>query len=471
MTEKNILQEFEAQEALIKRLTNEMTEIESKFGRTSNYSKKKQEIEDIKAKIYTPENLNKVLAEAKKQQKQQNDKIAKLDSQFKAKKKEYDELLAKENVYARKFNEGNRDSEFLKEYKEFRNGLTKRKFELRQAYTELSNAHGKAVIEKTSSQIDHKVQRIQNKLNEVKRNHAIKDKLNNKGQDKNKTEPKEDTKTKAKNDAEKGKKAKEAIREKKITTRPRPIPQAVIDEARAQGGHVIYMEDSKGNRMHLIRVGKKTVSVMTEQKGQEPSAPLSAQLPEVKNIINQVRAEVDKPNSDISGMISKLEEMQKIPMTMDVIKPIALEEVKLPEAKIPENLDISITPTASVVPHRKKSGKFSKRKHDIQIMDAEGKIYTLTKKDVKKRTSERYGGNEVENGLNVSTRSSITDRNWESYIKQAEEGTLDIAKINKMYFNGEMKLGDNKAKGNENLVDSNISAQTLLMHNQGRDMG
>ncbi len=135
---------------------------------------------------------------------------------------------------------------------------------------------------------------------------------------KNKTPKSAPTKVIAKEDAKKAYIAKDDVKRRKLTSRPKPIQQAVLNEAKTQGGEVIYLEDSKGNRMHLIRVGKgksaQITAIMTEKDGQVGPA-VSAQTPEAKKMIDIVRREIGNPDADISKTLKSIDNLYKISAT------------------------------------------------------------------------------------------------------------------------------------------------------------
>ena len=55
------------------------------------------------------------------------------------------------------------------------------------------------------------------------------------------------TKEQAKKDADNANVAKTQVKRKRMTYRPRPIPKKVMDKAKEEKGHPIYLEDSNQN--------------------------------------------------------------------------------------------------------------------------------------------------------------------------------------------------------------------------------
>ena len=216
--------------------------------------------------------------------------------------------------------------------------------------------------------------------------------------------------------------------EKKKARKPsRSVSQPVLDEAKAKGGNVTYLEDSKGNRVYMIRAGKgskaKTLEVMTEIKGQEVSKPIDAT--KVKGLLNDARRMAGNSNADFSNVIGEMNKQIEQKIEIRKIDPVKFEKVDLvPQPKLePTKVELKITPTVRLIPKIKHNGKPSKRNFEaIELMDAKGQVFRLTKdmfKEIKK------------NRKNMDAEFS-----WDKYVEMAKEKKLPAETVASFFKKG-----------------------------------
>ena len=108
--------------------------------------------------------------------------------------------------------------------------------------------------------------------------------------------------------------------------------------------------------------------------------------------------------------------------------------------------------TVMLVPHTKKNGKLSKRKHDIQLRDADGNVFTLTKKDMKKALKEQR--------KNAEGRTDGDKPTWKKYVKAAEEGRLTPEDVAQFFKEEKPNLGaDKKMENKSQEVTKTVKAE------------
>ena len=137
----------------------------------------------------------------------------------------------------------------------------------------------------------------------------------------------------------------------------------------------------------------------------------------------------NKDNSQV-----KAEQVKAAP----TIKPISLEgiqKVDLVQTPMIDTKDIKlkIQPTVTLVPHIKKNGKASKRNFDIQLMDADGKVFTVTEK-----MANKVFKRDLDNGKKDAYM-------WPTYVQACKEGRLTPELLEDKFFKGQVNLGDKKA--------------------------
>ena len=262
-----------------------------------------------------------------------------------------------------------------------------------------------------------------------------------------------ETREQEKKDADNANVAKTQVKRKRMTYRPRPIPKKVMDKAKEEKGHQIYLEDSNHNRIYFIRRGNepkaRTLSLMIEQKGEQVSEPIPMNS-EVMKLLNQARR-MDKTNSNFGEIMNKLDiERVKNNVKFDIkdnenLGPVlkAPEEKTQEQSGIVKDIKLKITPTVTVVPKIKKNGKPSKKNFNIQLMDADGKVFILDKKMVEKAIKQQ--------GNAAATREEMVDASWKNYVEAAKEGKLSPETV-ASFFNGQANLGiEETTKGKESL--------------------
>ncbi len=268
------------------------------------------------------------------------------------------------------------------------------------------------------------------------------------------------TKEQAKKDADNANVAKTQVKRKRMTSRPRPIPKKVMDAAKEEKGHQIYLEDSNHNRIYLIRSGNepkaRTLSLMFERNGEQVSETIPMNSAVMK-LLNQARR-MDKANSDFGEIINNLNierVKNNVAFKVDINGNEDLGPVlKTPDEKAKEQLDVvkdiklKLNPTIMVVPHIKKNGNPSKRKSDIQLMDADGKIFTLTK-DMYKQARKQ------------DANSEFADKSWKSFVKDAKEGKIKPETV-ASFFNGQANLGATNAKAAEQVKGVDITPDMTI---------
>lgn len=246
--------------------------------------------------------------------------------------------------------------------------------------------------------------------------------------------------TQVKEDASRGNEAKKQVRRKRMTYRPRPIPKKVMEAAKEQQAHTTYLEDSNHNRIYLIRSGNepkaRTLSLMIERNGEQVSETIPMN-PAVMKLLNQARRQ-NKANADFGEIMKALNAEREVKTTNVLpevtvigkkpeIKKIGIvQDMTIKEAKL------KITPTVTLVPKIKKNGKPSKKNFNIQLMDADGKVFILDKKMMEKAIKQQ--------GNDVTTRSEMVDASWKNYVEAAKEGKLSPETV-ASFFKGQVNLG------------------------------
>ena len=174
-------------------------------------------------------------------------------------------------------------------------------------------------------------------------------------------------------------------------------------------------------RIYLIRRGNepkaRTRSLMIERKDEQVSEPIPMNS-EVMKLLNQARR-MDKTNSNF-GEIMKALNVGKEEKSTNVLSEVTVTS-REPKIDLIKNMTIKkdklkITPTVTVVPKMKKNGKPSKKNFNIQLMDADGKVFILDKKMVEKAIKQQ--------GNAAATREEMVDASWNNYVEAAKEGKL-----------------------------------------------
>ena len=166
-----------------------------------------------------------------------------------------------------------------------------------------------------------------------------------------------------------------------------------------------------------------------------------------KEVKTQVMEDSQKANKVKSGIKSKTKnnskrKTQAQTQTQTITEPEKkVENVKINMAEMPKmnivptpdtkDVKLKITPTVTLVPHIKHNGKPSKRNFDIQLMDADGKVFIVTKKMANK-VFKRDADNR-----NVAYL-------WTTYIEACKKGKVTPEFLEEKFFKGQVNLGDAK---------------------------
>ena len=278
----------------------------------------------------------------------------------------------------------------------------------------------------------------------------------------------EEVKSQVKTDSENANVAKKRVRSSK-----RP-PQKTVNKAKnpampkeveAQMNKLgieyklITREDSQGNRIYIFENLEHKAYVMTQLKNQEaPSAIIDSSSAEMRALRKQIAAatgKVGKSNiSEIIGQINQQANRELLNAGQKEAKEgfKALTELKIDKENI-DNFKPSFA-TVTLVPHTKKNGKLSKHKYDIQLKDADGKIFTLTKKDMKKAIKQK--------GNSVVSRAEIIDSSWDNYIQAAKEGRLTPETVASFFKDEKPNLGENVKSTTDQSLQGRIPLGTLM---------
>ena len=218
----------------------------------------------------------------------------------------------------------------------------------------------------------------------------------------------------------------------------------VEDLVDKKGNHIFTFQDKEG----------KYIGIMTAKKGQalsdyidaSKSQELQALCQDAKNMNKNKKNDLGKM-IDIIGNRAALEaELAQGRTTPEKPKPINVSEMpKMNIVQTPDTKDVKlkITPTVTLVPHIKHNGKPSKRNFDIQLMDADGKVFTLTKKMVEKAVKQQ--------GNTAATRGEMVDFAWDNYVEAAKKGQLQPETV-ASFFKGQANMGAENASKNPKLA-------------------
>lgn len=221
-----------------------------------------------------------------------------------------------------------------------------------------------------------------------------------------------------------------------------------LEEAKAQ--RKAAAKDIANKKYYVNRLNNELTLPFKEVKVQVKED--SEKGNKAKGIVRS-RKIVRNKNKDNSQV--KTEQVKAAP----TIKPISLEGIqKVDLVQTPsidtKDIKLKIQPTVTLVPHIKKNGKASKRNFDIQLMDADGKVFTVTKKMADKMLQK-----DLDNG-------KTNTYEWASYIAAYKTGHLTPEFLEDRFFKGQVNLGDKKAP-----EVNKEAAKTKMPETQLPDMG
>ncbi len=228
------------------------------------------------------------------------------------------------------------------------------------------------------------------------------------------------------------KKAKSAERNVKNTKK---VPQTVVNKANnptmpkevedemkklGQDYKLITLNDSKGNNIYCFEKDGKHAVVMTQLKDQNPSKPMEVKSDAMNALVHEAVQEYGKKNPDFTEVISKIND-QSIRDIINSAEIGGLRGLKaqlntVTSPKIDGNVKITMKPTVQVVPRIKRNGEPSKKNFNIQLMDADGKVFILDKKTMEKAIKQQSNAS--------ATRGEMVDASWKNYLDAAKEGKL-----------------------------------------------
>ena len=259
-------------------------------------------------------------------------------------------------------------------------------------------------------------------------------------------------------DSEKANKVKRTMKRTNELPEALKIPQAVQDKLTELGNGytLVTLSDSKGNRIYCFEKDGKHAAVMTHIKGQNPSEYMEVKSNAMKSFVNEaVKVHFNKgKGADFTNIIEKMKDAANggESIGLSALNKQLDQEKSVPKAKI--------IPTVTVVPKIKKNGKPSKKNFNIQLMDADGKVFVLDKKMVEKAVKQQ--------GNAAATRGEMVDFSWKNYLEAAKEGKLSPETVASC-FNGQANLGiEETTKDNKS---PNESLNLALMAQRERQNG
>ena len=259
------------------------------------------------------------------------------------------------------------------------------------------------------------------------------------------------TKPKVKGDSEKANKVKRTMKRTKELPEALKMPQVVQDKLKELGnGYTLFtLSDSKGNRIYCFEKDGKHAAVMTHIKGQEPSKYMEVKSNAMYALVSEAGKQYGK--GDFTNIIGKMKELDAI-NAINEAKSIGLSDLNKQlnqEKSVPKD---KIIPTVTVVPKIKKNGKPSKKNFNIQLMDADGKVFILDKKMVEKAVKQQ--------GNAAATRGEMVDFSWKNYLEAAKEGKLSPETVASC-FNGQANLGETNTKADGSTITLNNAEKPI----------
>ncbi len=271
-----------------------------------------------------------------------------------------------------------------------------------------------------------------------------------------------------KEDSEKANAQKQ--REKRVAAAKQRVAdmRAAVKKKAEELGKDVKMEelrDSRGNRIFTFQdKDGKYIGVMSAKRGKPlgeyidatKSAELQALCQDAKDmsknkkanlaqmidiIDNRAKLEAEiakgKENKDRSSEKSmSLADLQKFakPMTVQEIEASLKKskEIKALETKdVPKSVK---TPEVRLIPKKRRNGEDSKRRFEaIELMDANGNTFRLTKKMMKEAVKQQ--------GNSAASRSEMVDYSWDNYVEAAKKGQLKPETV-ASFFKGQANMGE-----------------------------
>ena len=193
------------------------------------------------------------------------------------------------------------------------------------------------------------------------------------------------------------------------------MPKEVEDEMKKLGQDykLITLNDSKGNNIYCFEKDGKHAVVMTQLKDQNPSKPMEVKSDAMNALVSEAVKQYGKKGADFTNVIGEMKVLNAVNEAERIglsALSAQLNPMSMPDAKI------KIHPTVTLVPKIKKNGKPSKKNFNIQLMDADGKVFILDKKTMEKAIKQQ--------GNASATRGEMVDASWKNYVEQAKEGKL-----------------------------------------------
>lgn len=249
--------------------------------------------------------------------------------------------------------------------------------------------------------------------------------------------PFKEAKEQMKDDKQKSDKARSNIKSRPRVKKAIKIPEEVQTKADELEAQVKAKDDTKGNKIFALEKDGKYLGVMTQKAGKDVSVLLENKSDEMNNMIEKAMSN-KRGRTNLEGSIESMAQQYGKDMQKDVLSSLK-DSIQLPkEEKLPEikEVKLKIKPTVTLVPHIKRSGKPSKRNFDIQLMDADGKVFTLTKKMMNEAIQQK--------GNYAASRTHMVDFSWDSYVEMAKSGQLSAETV-ATFFKGQANMGEEKA--------------------------
>ncbi len=233
---------------------------------------------------------------------------------------------------------------------------------------------------------------------------------------------------------------------------------AASKKAAELGNDVEWKElrDSKGNRIFTFskkdNQEEKYLGVMTAKKSQSLGDYMEAESKEMQDLIKQAVAEEAKKKSDFEPIIDAMSKQHELDRQLKqdrenrlAMANKAMEELRNSSAEFTDKFTrapemsefrkIKLTPTIRLIPKTRHNGEPSKRHFEaIELTDADGKVFRLTKKMFQDYIKhDRIG----------ATRNEMVGYSWDNYVEAAKKGQLKPETV-ASFFNNQVDLGENQ---------------------------
>lgn len=271
-----------------------------------------------------------------------------------------------------------------------------------------------------------------------------------------------ETETKAKNakktlpkDSEKANKVKRKMKRTKELPEALKTPRVVQDKLTELGNDykLVTLSDSKGNRIYCFEKDGEHAAVMTHIKGKEPSKYMEVKSDEMKTLVSEAGKQHGK--GDFTNIIGKMKDLDVINGAKGIDS--SALSAQFNPTSIPDT-KIKATPKVMVVPKMKKNGKPSKKNFNIQLRDANGRIFELTK-DMMKNAVTQKNAYTTSDGQYVD-HSVRVDETWNKYVEAAKEGKLSPETV-ASFFKGQANLGETNAKADGSTITLNNAEKPI----------